>query len=219
MKFHSLLKLPQNSILILPSWNAVNQINIVLDLLIYNAGFKKIGTLESLLTVPLAGADAFGGDDLCSGLEVYLKDNIILLQARSNVIKGKGIAFVQELVDWIKTLDIEKALIITVADSARKPDQAEDWLACVDYRFSGLDGISKIDLSTPSHLAVPIGNTLWPIGGGLTRWLFEKMKKDLIPTGVLMAFCSKGDIKDLATHMANKVNQILKKGILKKVYC
>ena len=87
MKFYSSEKIPEKTILILPSWNSINQINTCLDLLIFNSDFKKIGTLESLYTLPIVGSDAFGGDKLSTALEVYKKDNYILLQARSNIYK------------------------------------------------------------------------------------------------------------------------------------
>jgi hypothetical protein len=217
MKFQSSLRIEPGSILILPSWNSVNKINMALDLLIFNTGFKKIGNLESSCIVPMAGSDAFGGDGLCSGLEVYQKNKIILVQARSDIYKGRGIEFVNELVAWIESLNVEKVLIITSADSGRKPDGAENWLVAVDCGFSGLcgQGITMLDVSVPSHLAVPIGNTLWPIGGGLTRWIYAKIKDSKINMGVLIAFCSEGDISNIATHLADKVYQLTRQESIK----
>jgi proteasome assembly chaperone 2 len=217
MIFQSSVSIEKDSILILPSWNSVNQINTVLDLLIFNTGFKKIGILESMFTVPMAGSDAFGGDGLCSAIEVYQKDNIILVQARSTIYKGRGIEFVNDLVAWIKSLDVAKVLIVSSADSGRKPDGAENWLAAVNCGFSGLDGmgISLLDVSVPSHLSVPVGNTLWPVGGGLTRWIYAKLKDCKINLGVLIAFCSEGDIRGIATHLAEKVNQLTRQESIK----
>ena len=215
MKFHSSKPLPSNCTLILPSWNSINMINACLDLFIYNTGFKRIGSLESLYSLPMVGSDALGGTNLCSGLEVYLKENTIIIQARSSIVKGKGIKFVQELVEWIASIKTSKVLIVSSADSARKPDGAEDWLAFVNYGFMGIEGIQgiqNIDISVPSYLAVPVGDTLWPVGGGLTRWVFAKLKQEKIQTAALIAFCSQGDIKDILTHMADKMNQILKSG-------
>ena len=64
-------------------------------------------------------------------------------------------------------------------------------------------------MSSPSDLAVPIGNTLWPIGGGLTRWLVSKIKEYKIPAIVLIAFCGDGDFKGIAMHVADRMYQIL----------
>lgn len=111
---------------------------LALDVLITTFSVGKVGSLDSPFVVPMIGNDAIGtslNGSLVTSLEgslhhllAYLSvfhspsNQVVLLQQRAPVIKGKQRKFVEDLLAWFKACQFKSIVLLSSVDKITRMD-------------------------------------------------------------------------------------------------
>lgn len=171
------------------------------DLLLLNypkREFIKIGYISHPALRPMVGADAFSGAGLSLGMEVYLSENIVVIQLRTQMIAKEVKTFFEDFNSWISKENFSSIQVFSSCDS------------CFRNELDNKKNIVFITNSNSSFSPSFLENTIllvWDeklvdrkfIGSGLlsklilSYFLYSKELEHSISFSIFFAFCNEGD--------------------------
>lgn len=219
--------------LILPSISVGNVGQLTTDLLISTLSCNSVGYLHDESIIPLCGNDAYGNTGVAQGslvtsTEVYKckEKQLIIVQQRSPLVKGKQKDFRKKLLTWVKECKFEKVILLCSTYSHERIDSQISgspfrYLATpsltpnipADLQWQQLEkrentwGGEKetVPESTPEET-----RGIYVPGGGIAKKLFEDCCREQVALATLMVFCSEGDNIPDALTLVTHLNQWLK---------
>ncbi|CAG0897642.1 unnamed protein product [Darwinula stevensoni] len=114
--------------LVMPSVSVGNVGQLSMDLIIGSVVGEKVGCLYHEAILPFAGPHPFqlhSTPTLSTSCEVY-KDTgrkLLLLQIRSPILQHKRKEFVESLISWIKTLSVDRIVVLTSCFDYERNDE------------------------------------------------------------------------------------------------
>lgn len=156
-------------------------------MIIKTLAFKRTGYLQTQLIEAIVGTDIYSEneDHVYTALEVYQSlqcPGITIVQSRSLVIQGYGVAFSKQLSEWIQSVEFRSVFLVTGVDNTRRNDQQLNSsplrylslkpIAEWKDKFSQL-GWKEMEPIDGSFAPYPI---YIPPGGGLTNLLIGELK-------------------------------------------
>ncbi|KAI9090461.1 PAC2 family-domain-containing protein [Phlyctochytrium arcticum] len=211
----------EGTTLLCPAPNGLGNIGqLAVDLLIATFSLQKIGFLESPDLLPVCGHDTYDQEQqprLYTTFEVFQGTisgkQYSVIQIRSPVIKKRAIAFAQDFADWIASTGFKNIVLLSGLDAGRRNDQQ---MSASRLRHFSTDrastyrealekaGIRELEGDVASHAS---GNPI-PPGGGVLRFLIEKLKDGPTPLVCLTWFSVEGDNVNDAVELASAVRNL-----------
>lgn len=215
--------------LLVPMVSVGNVGQLTADLIISTLWMDRIGFIMHEAITPVVGNNPFAHADatackLTSCCEVYesASTQVMAIQQRAPLIKGRVKSYIKFLSDWIKEKNFRQVVIvgstfaherldyqmqgspfrIVMSDKMRK--QSGDVFLCrlgwmeMEPRPSLVNG-SKEEDQSQSHTG-----SLYMPGSGIAKSLFETCRD--LPVLLFLMFCSEGDNAQDAIDVAQQLN-------------
>ncbi|KAL2913824.1 Proteasome assembly chaperone 2 [Polyrhizophydium stewartii] len=214
--------------LLLPGPNGLGFVGqLALDLVIATLKLKRIGFLDSADVEAVVGVDSYGAWDppaVHTAMEVFQgrvgdgpgAETITVLQIRSRVEKGRGVAFAGALAAWIAASGFSRVLLATAFDGTRRSDaqlnssplrfvqtgpaNAGAFPRIAELGWREMEPAEGLYTDSPSRI---------PPGGGLTRFLQDALTKRETPLTVLGWFAIEGDNMQDVCDLAAAIDALL----------
>lgn len=208
--------------LILPSLVSIGNVGqLAVDLLISSLKPEKLCKLHHDAIIPLVGSDPMDleSTDLMTAAEIYKKDNYLFLQLRSDIVKGQKKRFIDDLVEWIQSLDVEIDLIcLSSSEAHERLDSQINFGNNLRYlstfeeddpelKSLGWNVMEKRDCSRHSINNSEKNDELFIPGGGFSKDLLIKARETGVKCRILMTFASEGDNAPDAYRLVEYYNQ------------
>ena len=107
------------SILILPAISVGNIGQLAMDILLATLKAKRLTSCHHPALVPLVGSDPLdvNSTELMTACDIYkpdkcLRNNVILMQIRSAIVRGKSNEFLDDLLSWCMNVGIMQGNIL-----------------------------------------------------------------------------------------------------------
>jgi len=197
--------------IILPTLATGNVGQLAVDLMISTFNIPRIGYLETPYAVPVVGNDAFTANKgtLCINMEVYGTKNVVFVQQRGPVIKGKYNIFSEELVQWIKQAKFKEMILLHSSEITKQTVVPQRSGPHFRYFKYGKDS-NDTHLNSLNWVALESQHIYEAIyKGSVTDKILSASKKESVSLLAMILFCSEGNNIPEGTHMAQLLDQYL----------
>ncbi|XP_065902107.1 proteasome assembly chaperone 2-like [Dysidea avara] len=202
--------------LVLPCVSVGNVAQLTVDLLVATLKMEHIGHLYDECFLPLVCHSAFDHTRgaVSTSAEVYMTSDqqLVVVQLRSPIAKGKEKRFVKLILDWIKAACFSDLVILTTTYAHERLDQQiTSGCSC---RF-----VTAPTFPHYKHLTDELGwillekrqpegrDELFLPGGGVAKLMYQESITAEVRVTLLIKFTSQGDNSSDARELADYFNQ------------
>ncbi|XP_002741628.1 proteasome assembly chaperone 2-like [Saccoglossus kowalevskii] len=221
--------------LILPAVSVGNIGQLSVDLLVTTLELVKVGYIHSECVLPVCGNDPFNTDkkrtegNLATSTEVYFSaaNNLVVVQQRAPLVKGKHADYCNGLIDWITSFQFDKVIMLT---SSHAYERLDSQLQGSSFRYIATPKLEKIIgdqmkdelkwcrlenrdstwCNEHKNETSKISSGVFIPGGGIAKRLYTQCCNKDISMAVLLVFCSEGDNISDALSLTTYLNHWLK---------
>ncbi|KAI1290214.1 Proteasome assembly chaperone 2 [Halotydeus destructor] len=207
--------------LVLPCVSVGNVGQLAIDLLastlLKSKKLSLVGRIRSNAFRPVVGPNPFElSDKLMTTAEVYDSPemNVTVMQIRSPCYHDKRQSFLDNLVDWIKSSQFAKVILLSSTysqflsdlDASEQPNPVRQFANFELDAGSQIKQVTKVERY--SHRPDENGMINIP-GSGLTKKLFDHLNEAGLSTLALVKYCSEGDNSPDAVGLVEALNTIV----------
>ncbi|XP_072013200.1 proteasome assembly chaperone 2-like [Amphiura filiformis] len=218
--------------LILPAISVGNVGQLTADLLISTLQLDSVGHLHDESILPLCGNDPYASTGVAQGVlvtsaEVYecKEKELVIIQQRAPLVKGKQRDFRKKLLAWIKECKFSQVVLLSSTHSHERVDSqitgspfrflstASLSISADDLKWQRLEtreDMWGVQRQTAEETIPEEAKGVYIPGGGMAKRFFEDCCREQVPLAVLMVFCSEGDNIPDAMMLVSELNKWIK---------
>lgn len=212
------------STLVIPAVSVGNVGQLACDLLISTLNARRVGFLYDDSVVAVVGSDPFtsftADDRVTTAVEVFecVDSNVVVVQQRAPLIKGKQSQFVSRLVDWIVSCQFKMVVVLTSMFAYERqdaqltgPQQRFLMSPCLESEGLGRQlmeqcGWIRLEERRDASNSESCSSPIYMPGSGVARRLYLHCSSAGVKTVVLLTFCDEGDNTQDACDLVSYLN-------------
>jgi len=201
---------------VLPAVSVGNVGQLAMDVLLASLTPSSLGQVHHPSLIPLVGPNPLddSSTSITTAMQLYKHDplKLVLLQIRSGIVPGKGPQFLEDFVNWCKSVGVSKVIVLTSSHAHERTDQQ---ISSTPLRFLATPTLSTppawVQLETrerfPGLSRQETPEAVFIPGGGIAKRLYDKCLEAAIEVAVLLKFSSEGDNTSDGLMLADYLNQ------------